>query len=895
MTWLLALLPYLLALVVTLSLAAYAFRRGGVAGARPFTVSLLGQALWTLGYIFELLSDSLAAKINWDSSQFIGYFTLVLAILVMAKRYTGHTLTLSRRFWMVVLPIPCLVTAAALSEPLHHLLRSSAHIVPGTPAGALWYDFTVVDVVGMVYAYGVFVYSIALLMRHWWRGSRLVRRQTAALLLGLIVPVVVDTVLVFGFNPFPQRDPSPLVFLIGGLFFAWGLFRVGLFDILPVARAVVFESMTDGVVVVDPQGRIVDINPAASAILRASAKSSIGGPIDDLAAAARLALPSEADRAPISEIAGSHGSSCWFEVSSHALTDPAGQPRGSVLVLHDVTLSRRRERDLQAARDQLETTVAERTRALREEVEQHKQTEAALAKSERRFRAIFDQSFQFVGLLAPDGTLLDANRSALALVGARSSEVVGRPFWETPWWRHDPNEVAKLRQALTAAAQGTFVRFETTHVGADGGTRVIDFSLKAILDDQGRTVMIIPEGRDITELKQAQRESLSLAAQLHESQKLESLGRLAGGVAHDFNNLLTVIMGNLSLLQMSCAADADQQQSLRESADAARRAAELTRQLLTFSRRQIIEPRIFDPAKCLADLRNLLPRVVGEAITLEVTIAEPVGGLFMDPSQFEQIVMNLVVNARDAMPTGGRVVVTLRRVDVPEPKALPQGIARRGFYVLMSVADTGTGIAEADLPRVFEPFFTTKPEGSGTGLGLATVHGIVTRALGWVDVDTALGKGTTFHVYLPGCESGPVVNQTGAEAAVADDRSGTILVVEDQSSVRDHIVRSLRHFGFDVHAFGDGASALSYASVAEHRIDVVLTDVVMPEMGGRALADALRQLRPKLPIIFMSGHTDDTVLHPGIEDARAHFLAKPFTPASLVAKLRSVLSVPDRG
>jgi PAS domain-containing protein len=262
MTWLLTLLPYLLALVVSLSLAVYAFRCHAVAAARPFAVSLLGQALWTLGYIFELVSDSLAAKINWDSSQFIGYFTLVLAILVMAKRYTGHTITLSRRFWMLMLPIPCLVTVVALSEPLHHLLRSSAHIVPGTPAGALWYDFTVVDAVGMAYVYGVIVYSIVLLMRHWWRGSRLVRRQTTALLLGIIAPLVVDVVLVFGFNPFPQRDPAPLIFLIGGLFFAWGLLRVGLFDILPVARAVVFESMTDGVVVVDPQGRVVDINTA---------------------------------------------------------------------------------------------------------------------------------------------------------------------------------------------------------------------------------------------------------------------------------------------------------------------------------------------------------------------------------------------------------------------------------------------------------------------------------------------------------------------------------------------------------------------------------------------------------------------------------------------------------
>ena len=887
MMWLFTLLPYVLSVAVSLGLAAYGYRRRSVPAASAFSVSLIGQAVWAFGYIFELLSDSLPGKIGWDSFQYIGFFTIALSVLVMARQYVGKTAPLSLKFWLVMLPVPLVVTGAALSEPWHHLLRGSAHIVPGNPVGALWYDFTAVDILAMSYLYVIQLYALVLLFRHGRRGSQLARRQTLALILGLLTPLVVGNALVFGYNPFPQRDPAPLVFLAGGLFYAWGLFRTRLFDILPVARTVVFESMIDGVVVVDPWGHIVDINPAASAILRMPLVNILGDSVHEVVTTAGLTLPDERHANPISEITHGLDTPRWIETTCHALTGVANQHRGAVFVFHDVTESHRREHDLQAARDQLESMVAARTKDLVAEIEQRKHTEAELAKSERRFRAIFDQSFQFVGLLAPDGTILDANHSALALVGAQSPEIIGRPFWETPWWRHDPEEAIKLRKGVAAAAQGTFVRFETTHVAADGTTHTIDFSLKPILDERGKVIMMIPEGRDITELKQAQRERMSLTAQLHESQKLESLGRLAGGVAHDFNNLLTVITGNLSLVQGSADIGSDHHQAILEAIDAARRASELTRQLLTFSRRQIIEPRVFDPTESLGGLKSLLPRVVGENITLTVKIEGKPGNLFMDPSQFEQIVMNLVVNARDATPTGGRVDVTLDCLELEVERGLPAGLSAAGTYSVLTVADTGTGIAEADIPRIFEPFFTTK--GSGTGLGLATVHGIVTRALGWVGIETSPGQGTTFRVFLPCCEQVPVPSPAAQNLPTTDDRTYAVVVVEDQTTVRDFVVRALKHFGFQVQAFADGTTALAYARVPGHAFDLVLTDVVMPVMDGRALADALRQIRPAMPIVFMSGHTDDTVLRHGIEEAREYFLAKPFTPNKLVAKLRAVL------
>jgi two-component system cell cycle sensor histidine kinase/response regulator CckA len=464
------------------------------------------------------------------------------------------------------------------------------------------------------------------------------------------------------------------------------------------------------------------------------------------------------------------------------------------------------------------------------------------------------------------GVLLDANQTALALVDVQLRDVIGRPFWETPWWSHSSQEVDKLKAGIAQAATGAFVRFETNILAKDGTLRTLDVSLKPVMDASGNVTRLIPEGRDITALKQSERERVSLTAQLHQAQRLEALGRLAGGIAHDFNNLLTVIGGNLSILQTFEAAGSEQHDALAECQQASVRAVELTRQLLTFSRRQVVEPRVVDPTECLDGLQKLLRRVVGDHIRFTATAQGEPGRLLMDPSQFEQIVMNLVVNARDSMPSGGSIDIVLRHHDGAIPNAAAGFQDPDASYVLLAVTDTGSGIDDSVIEHIFEPFFTTKDASSGTGLGLATAHGIVTHMSGHIAVDSRIGQGTIFEIYLPCCHE-QIMTLSTAPSARQDTLSGagdSVLVVEDQTSVRDLVTRILRHQGFSVSAFADGAGALNFASNLTNRFDIVLTDVVMPNMGGRALADAIRQLRPEVPIVFMSGQSDDPVVQQSV-------------------------------
>jgi PAS domain S-box-containing protein len=892
-TWFIPLLPYFISTLLSLILAAFAIRRRATPGSLAFATFMLFEASYTLGYVFELEARSLAAKIAWDSFQYVGAFGAALSMVAIAKRYVGRPRTGALR-WAPAFVVPLVVTAVSLTDGWHHLMRKSAHIVPDPPFGALWYDFVWLDYLAIAYFYACFVVSVAILAKHWRHGNRLARLQTTALILGTLMPVLLSSLFVFVVNPFKQRDPAPFSFLLGGLILGWGLFRARLFRLVPIAREAVIEHMADGVVAVDGDGCIVDANPAAARVLGRPLPALIGGRLGEVAQAASFHLPDDASNTEIAQRLQGPGTERWYAISVHVLLGPLRSASGRLYVFRDVTAARQREQELREAKDLLEFKVEERTRALLLEIEQRKRTEDELAQSERRFRAIFDQAFQLVGLLDLRGTVLDANRSSLDMIGARLDDVVGRPFWETPWWRGSPDEPHRLKAAIKAAAGGQFVRYETTHQVGDGSLRHIDFSLKPVRDEHGRVTTLIPEGRDITELRHSEEERLRLSAQLNQSQRLEALGRLAGGVAHDFNNLLTVIAGNTSLLLASPLCEQDRE-SAQEIVEAAQRAGELTRQLLAFGRRQAIEPVVFDAAERLGELHKLLPRVVGEDVAIDVAPSDEPGCLFMDPSQFDQIVMNLVVNARDAMPQGGRLDIALERVEVQAAQEPLRGPPQPGSYLVLTVRDSGVGIAEDVLAHVFEPFFTTKPAGTGTGLGLATVHGIVAHAEGAIVVDSIQGRGTTFKVYLPRSSDLPPQGGTGAEPLPMTERKVFVLLVEDQESVRNLIVRMLSQRGLEVTAFPDGAAALAHVSSGAGKFDVVLTDVVMPGMGGRELADHIRPLFPGVPIVFMSGHPDDTVLRHGIEEAREYFLAKPFTPAALFEKLVRVIDRAGQG
>jgi signal transduction histidine kinase len=401
--------------------------------------------------------------------------------------------------------------------------------------------------------------------------------------------------------------------------------------------------------------------------------------------------------------------------------------------------------------------------------------------------------------------------------------------------------------------------------------------------------------REVTERQRAEQslreseETLRLTQrQLQQAQKMEAIGRLAGGVAHDFNNLLTVINGYGELL-LSRMADGDPMRTLiREMVTAGDRAAILTRQLLAFSRKTILEPRVLDLTAVVADVEKMLRRIVGEDVQLSTVAGQDVGAIKADLSHIEQVLMNLVVNARDAMPQGGRLTIAVKNADLDEPYVSAHPGTHLGPHVLLAVTDTGCGMDAATLAHIFEPFFTTKGE-RGTGLGLATVHGIVEQSGGHVTVDSAVGQGTTVRVYLPHCAARPAPAKANAHLAAMPRGSETVLLVEDEEGVRALCRHVLSSCGYTVMEARDGAEALRVAGAHAPRLDLLVTDVVLPRMGGREIAERVSALHSEVKVLYLSGYTSDAVVRHGIQQAEVAFLQKPFTPATLAAKVRDVL------
>ena len=418
-------------------------------------------------------------------------------------------------------------------------------------------------------------------------------------------------------------------------------------------------------------------------------------------------------------------------------------------------------------------------------------------------------------------------------------------------------------------------------VWADGTQRWIRATGKTFYDETGAPLRAAGIGLDVTEQH-------LLEEQYRQSQKVEAIGQLAGGIAHDFNNLLTVIHGHCELLGLELGPGSPHQRDLGHIRRAAERAASLTRQLLAFSRRQILAPRVLDLRESVKDVRTLLARLIGEHIEVVLRVPAEAACVKADPSQIEQVLLNLALNARDAMPQGGSLTFELTDTVVDEMTARRQVPMQPGRYILLAVRDTGIGMDAATQARIFEPFFTTKAEGRGTGLGLSTVYGIVKQSGGYVWVSSQPGQGATFNVYLP--RAGDAADQPPPAAAAADlSGSETVLVIEDEPGVRRLVEKILQRFGYDVLVASTPAEALAIARDHAGPIDLLITDVVLPQMSGRSVGDQIAAARPGIRVLYMSGYTDDAIVHHGVLDPDTPFLQKPFTGKEFAQKVRTVL------
>ena len=450
-----------------------------------------------------------------------------------------------------------------------------------------------------------------------------------------------------------------------------------------------------------------------------------------------------------------------------------------------------------------------------------------------------------------------------------------------------PADRARVDQALTDALDGTAeYDIEYRVQRPDGSERTIHAHGEVLRDEAGGPTLVRGTVHDITERRLAEQEREKLTSQLIQSQKLESIGRLAGGVAHDFNNLLTVINGYSQLLLAKLSAGDPVRTKVEEIHKAGERAAGLTRQLLAFSRKQVLQPRRLDLNRVVREIRPMLERLVGEAVEVRVVLTAESGAVHADPHQLEQVIMNLAVNARDAMPSGGSLLIETAGPERDQSYARSHPDAHAG-YVMLAVSDSGVGMDEETRQRIFEPFFTTKGVGQGTGLGLSMVQGIVAQSGGYIDVVSQPGQGTTFKIYLPALPQAAAEAETPAAVPALGGKE-TVLVVEDQAEVRNFVIAVLKTYGYCVIPAENAGEALLLCERKE-RIDLLLTDVVMPNLSGRELADRLAKLRPGIKVLFMSGYTDDIVVHHGVSEEGAEFIQKPFSPAELAGKVRAVL------
>src|SRR3984893_14451701 len=510
---------------------------------------------------------------------------------------------------------------------------------------------------------------------------------------------------------------------------------------------------------------------------------------------------------------------------------------------------------------------------------QVQQVRKQLIMREELFRLITENAADMIAVVGVGGERLYNSPSYEKILGYTPNEITATLGFE----QIHPDDREKVQKAAAEARRtgvGQSVEYRMRH--KNGNWLILESIASTIVDEQGSVEKLIVVNRDITKRKQ-------LEEQFRQAQKMEAVGRLSGGVAHDFNNLLGVIIGYGEVIQEGLAPTHPLRGSVDEILKAGHPAASLTRQLLAFSRQQVLDPRVLDLNAVVKDMEKMLKRLIGEDVELKTDLRPALACVKADESQIEQVILNLVINARDAMPHGGNLTVATSNFHMDENfvRRYPYPV-NVGNYILLSVSDSGIGMDPATKARIFEPFFTTKEKGKGTGLGLSMVYGIVKQSNGYIDVSSEVGIGTSFEIYLPKVDDAIDIATTSVTSGSLHG-SETILLVEDDPSLRVLAAHTLESFGYKVLEANSGAEALEICRQHEGQIHLLLTDVVMPGMSGRVLAEQLLTQRPQLKVIYMSGYTGQTVGAHGVLAEGSYFLPKPFTREALARKIREVL------
>jgi PAS domain S-box-containing protein len=840
-------LPLFAAATLCLLVAGVGLQRRAP-GVTAFAVLLSCAALWSGADALELLSASLPQKLLWARVQYIGIVIAPVVWLIFSLQYTGR---IGSPGWMTLaslLAIPFATLALLWHSQASALIWRSARLVEGPGFDLLSLGHGPWFWLHTGYSYALSLAAAAVLALALRQSPALLRNQGPTLSLAVGVPFLLNVLYVSGAS---TLDLTSYGFVATGVLAFWALARQRFLDVMPVARSRVVEGMRDGVIVLDGEDRVVDVNHAAAKIVGRRQRAIIGVSFAKLFAG-RVELRQLTEEGTELRLrTGRAGDDAprTYELRSWPLFEKGRDRCGWLIVLRDIT------------RHKHPPEAEDHPSRLRDFIEQ---LPAVLWST--------DEELRITEIL---GAGLAQASAADGVAGMPLSEVVDSD---------DENHPAIV--AHRRALEGVSGSYSMEWFG-----REFDCRVQPLTDEDGAVRGVVGVGVDVTERQ-------DLQGQLQRSQKMEAIGRMAGGVAHDFNNLLTAIVGyaqlaheDLDSVDSDPAAADKLRRDLEAIGHAADRATAITEQLLAFSRRQVLHPRTLNLNDTLAEMDAMLTRLTGPHIEIVTSFDPSCEPVKIDPVQVQQVIINLVLNARDAMPSGGRITLETANVELEEGISVPYDFIPPGPYVLLTLADEGCGMDEGTMARIFEPFFTTKEAGKGTGLGLSTVYGIVRQTDGYVRVASGVGEGTTFRIYFPAVEAEEEVRvDADLDSGEVRLRGGeTVLLVEDEDMVRELASRVMSSNGYFVLEAEAADEALAMCRRHEGPIDLLVTDVVLPGINGGELADRIVNILPDIAVLYISGYTGGALVEHGVLRDGINFLQKPFSPQLFLRKVRDVL------
>ncbi len=979
-------LPLFIAVAISSAIAFRAWQRRSIPGVVMFTVLMVAVAEWSLGYILELGSVEKVFKIFWVKVQYLGIVVVPLAWFAFAIEYTGKEKWFQRGYHYLLSIVPLITLILCWTNAFHGLIWRDIRLDDSGPFSFLQITYGVWFWVHSTYSYLLLFLGTLFLVRTLFRLPHLYRGQAVVLLLAALIPWFGNAIYISGLSPFPNLDLTSFAFTLTGIIIALGIFRYRLFNIIPVARDAVIESMRDAVLVFDVHNRIVDLNPAAEKMLGCITSEIVGQPaVHALSGRSdgskevvkALAEHSDDDAVAYEEVSFYEGEAKYsFELRISHLYDKRKRITGKLVIMHDITRQKQAQEALRKTLEKLRVmesivnrgpvvlflwryepgvwpvdlvssnverilgyTVEEfisgrvswpdlihpdEAQRLEEEVRQYldkgakewsqeyrlytksgavrwmkdwnkvihdangnishiqaividvtelKQVEEALRESEERFHRMADMSPFPVSIIDKNGRYEYINRKFVEVFGYTLEDVPCGKEWFSRAYP-EPDYRKKVISTwledilLSRESEASIRTFNVTCKDR----RVRDIIFRVGNMEDGRKFILY---EDITERKQTEE-------QLRKAQKMEAIGSLAGGIAHDFNNLLAPIVGFADLLMLKTSKASKDYEYLNQIKASTERAASLTNQLLTISQRVKVKVSPINLNRVSQEVVGLLERTIDRAIVIETHWEESLETIEGDAGQLHQVLLNLCLNARDAMPDGGVLIIETENAKGKLPVAL--GL-KAGQYVILTVTDTGSGMDTEVQKNLFDPFFTTKEK--GRGLGLAMVYGIVQGHRGAVQVESEPGQGSTFRVYLP------VVSHKVEEKESEDARirggSEMVLVVDDEEPVRTMLEQILKKEGYNVLLASDGVEATELYAEQSKSIDLVVLDIIMPRMGGSETFKRLKEINPEVKVLLSSGYSEEGHARNILTDGAIGFIHKPYTLQEVLRRVRDIL------